>query len=267
MSSWPLTQRRLFRWFKAGLERCPVKCACTQHSDHPVPGSRKKKWFPTEETQSHNFFQRSRAPPGSILFPLFERHAFGASEIQQFLTPRQQPKQGCPRTVTACDHRRWLVFLFVRKVEEARSKVWPRPTKCIYSCAAPLLSFKSPAIPPCIPNIIIWKVSKRNWDLAYLQCCDRQVCRKPVYNIALDTNGSSTRQAVCESWSPALHAFPCERQSMLKWPMHHHFAHRHPQQHRKYSRQWICWGNQHQKFTWPWRVIKLSLQSRQNTIL
>lgn len=31
----------------------------------------KKKWFPTEETQSHNFFQRSRAPPASILFPVF----------------------------------------------------------------------------------------------------------------------------------------------------------------------------------------------------
>lgn len=122
----------------------------------------------------------------------------------------------CPRTVTACDHRRWLVSLFVKNVEEAGSKVWPRPTKCIYNCAAPLLSFKSPAIPPCIPNILILKVSKRNWDLAYLQCCDRQVCRKPVYNIALDTNGSSTSQAVCESWSACTSRIPLQKAEYVK---------------------------------------------------
>ena len=85
------------------------------------------------------------------------------------------------------------------KQRKLESKVWPRPTKWIYNCAAPFLSFESPAIPPRIPNIVILKVPKRNWDLAYMQCCDRQVCRKPVYNISLDTSGSSTRQAVWES--------------------------------------------------------------------
>lgn len=160
--------------------------AQNKYTDLSVQGSRKEN-SSQSETQSPNSFQKARAPPRTI-DSLFFRGIWS-----QWNTAVFECKTAAQASVLEKGNLGWesqpmtigdgLSSSLWEKQRKTDSKVRPRPAKWIYNCAAPFLFLKSPAIPSCIPNMLILKVPKRNWDLAYLWCCKRQHCRRPVYNI------------------------------------------------------------------------------------
>lgn len=109
------------------LERCPLKCSCTKHSDHPVPAFGEKKKNTSSWQKKHNLPASSRGPghlPGLSDSPFLRGMPMEPVKYSSFWLQENSPSM-CPGMgqfglgITACDHRRWLAFLFVRKEQEA----------------------------------------------------------------------------------------------------------------------------------------------------
>lgn len=251
-----------------------MKPPCTTYCNHTGLGPRNKT---SSRLKTHNPPVSSRGQghlPGlSYSFSFRDKH-FKSVKHSSFW---QQPKHiSQDKAIRAGNHRLQSQEMVYLPLNENSIGSWKtrsdRGLQNEYTTIqSPFSLFKVLQFPCLYPTYSFWKCLWRTGRWLITRALLREATLQETFCAQChpQTPAASGLEKLCGSPEmPAIYVCSCRRQGRLKWPTHHHFVRTHLQKHRKHSRQWMCWGSQHQKFTWRWCLWwKWSRWSRQNGII